>query len=132
MESIEQVNYIKANKQTVYNAITTKDGLSEVWTQKLSVEPRVGFINEFDFDEGYITKMKIEELEANSSIVWKCIASDEEWVGTTISFKLTEKDGLTTVSLIHADWKARTEYYKWCSYNWALFLYRLKKYCEGI
>lgn len=132
MESIEQINYIKSSRQIVYNTLTTEEGLANVWTKKLKVKPMVGFINEFDFDEGYINKMKVSELVENSSIVWDCIDSDEEWVGTSISFHLSEKDGVTTVSLSHAGWRARTEYYGWCSYNWAMFLFRLKKYCENI
>ena len=62
MERIEQINYIKTPIETVFTALTTEKGLGQVWTKKLKVEPKIGFINEFDFDEGYITKMKIIEL----------------------------------------------------------------------
>lgn len=90
------------------------------------MKPEVGFVNEFDFDEGCITKFKILELVENSKIVWKCIASDEEWVDTKVSFELTEKDNNTMVILKHFDWSQRTNFYRWYSYNWAMFLYRLK------
>jgi len=131
MESIEQINYLKVPIATVYKALTSEDGLGQIWTTKLKVKPEVGFINEFDFDEGYITKFKIIELKENSKIVWECLASDEEWVGTKVSFELTENDNITTVVLKHFDWKERTEFYRWCSYNWGMFLFSLKKYCEN-
>ncbi|PRD54654.1 SRPBCC family protein [Sphingobacterium gobiense] len=131
MERIEQINYIKAPATLVYKALTTEEGLGQVWTKKLKVKPEIGFINEFDFNEGYLTKMKIIELHANDKVVWECIASDEEWVGTGISFDLSEKNNTTTVVLRHYNWKDMTDYYRWCSYNWAMFLYRLKMYCEN-
>lgn len=130
MINIEHVNYIKAPIATVYRTLTSEEGLGEVWTKKLKVKPEVGFVNEFDFDEGYITKMKVIELKNNTKIVWECIASDKEWVGTTISFELSEKNNVTSVVLKHSDWRELTEFYQWCNYNWAMFLYRLKSYCE--
>ncbi|PRD47802.1 SRPBCC family protein [Sphingobacterium haloxyli] len=131
MERIEQINYIKAPATLVYEALTTEEGLGHVWTNKLKVKPETGFINEFDFNEGYLTKMKIIELQENDKVVWECIASDEEWVGTGISFDLSEKNNVTTVVLRHYNWRELTDYYRWCSYNWAMFLYRLKGYCEN-
>ena len=97
MESIEQVNYIKAPIETVYQTLTSEEGLGNVWTKKLKVKPEIGFVNEFDFDEGYITKFKTVGLEENKKIVWECIVSDEEWIGTKVSFELTKKDNTTTV-----------------------------------
>jgi len=131
MESIEHINYIKAPITTIYNSLTTQEGLGMVWTKKLKVKPEIGFVNEFDFNEGYITKFKIVELVENNKIVWECIASDKEWVGTRVSFELIEKDNTTTLILKHYDWRARTDFYRWCNYNWAMFLYRLKNYCEN-
>ena len=131
MESIEQINYLKVPIAKVYDALTSEEGLKNVWTKKLKVKPEIGFINEFDFDEEYITKMKIIELVENKKILWECVASDEEWIGTNISFELTEKDNITTVILKHFNWRERTDFYRWCSYNWAMFLYSLKTYCEN-
>lgn len=130
MESIEQINYLKVPIATVYDALTSEKGLSQVWTKKLKVKPEIGFVNEFDFDDDYLTKMKILDLEENSKIVWECIESDVEWVGTNVSFELIEKDHTTTVILKHYNWRERTDFYRWCSYNWAMFLYSLKTYCE--
>ncbi len=131
MESIEQINYVKTPISTVYKALTSEEGLGQVWTKNLKVKPEIGFVNEFDFDESYTTKLKIIELKENSKIVWECLESDEEWIGTKVSFELTEKGGKTIVILKHFDWRERTNFYRWCSYNWAMFLFRLKKYCEN-
>lgn len=130
MESIELVNYIKVPASLIYKALITEEGLSNIWTPKLKVKPEIGFVNEFDFDEGYITKMLVLELEENRKVLWECMDSDPEWVGTRVSFELSEKEGVTTVVLKHWGWSEKTHFYRWCNYNWAMFLWRLKKYCE--
>jgi uncharacterized protein YndB with AHSA1/START domain len=128
MENIEQIQYIKAPIAKVYEALTTEKGLAEVWTKNLRVKPELGFVNEFDFKDNYATK--IVALEENRRIEWECIATDPEWVGTTVSFELEEKNGVTCVWFGHRKWRALTEFYRMCNYNWAMFLYSLKSYCE--
>ena len=130
MLNIEHRNYIKVPASIVYEVLTSSKGLGEIWTKKLDVQAKERYINIFDFDEVYLTKIKILRLEPNSTIVWECIASDEQWVGTGVSFELTEKDQITTVVLKHTNWRELTDFYQWCNYNWALFLQRLKIYCE--
>lgn len=130
MEKIEIINYIKTPASTVYQALTTQEGLGAIWTSKLTVKPEIGYINEFDFNEESLTKMKITGLDENRSISWECVASDPEWVGTTVSFTLEEKKGVTMVILRHSNWRELTDYYRWCNYNWSMFLSRLKEYCE--
>ncbi|MFB9277604.1 hypothetical protein [Cohnella cellulosilytica] len=74
--------------------------------------------------------MKIEELIANEKVVWQCIDSDAEWIGTIISFDIQEKNGKSFITLRHMNWKEVTPFYRSCNYNWAFFLYSLKCYCE--
>lgn len=129
MEKIEHINYIKAPLEDVYSALTTQEGLGAVWTEELIVKPELGFVNEFNFGDNDNTKMKIIELSQNR-IVWECIASDPEWIGTKISFDLIQKEKVTAIVLKHFDWRELTEFYQWCNYNWAMFLLSLKSYCE--
>ncbi len=130
MEKIEHINYIKSPISAVFTALTTEEGLGAFWTEKLVVKPELGFINEFNFGDNDLTKMKIIELSPNKRILWECIESDPEWIGTKISFDLTEKNGVTAIVLKHFDWRELTEFYQWCNYNWAIFLLSLKNYCE--
>lgn len=94
-------------------------------TTRLKVKPEVGFVNEFDFNEETLTKMKILELNKNESILWECVESNPEWVGTKVSFHLAEKNRATTLFLNHSGWRELTD----CN-NWSMFLKRLMKYCE--
>jgi uncharacterized protein YndB with AHSA1/START domain len=132
MADIEHMQYIKVPAAKVYEAITTEKGLGATWTTQLIVQPEVGFINQFDFDDNYATKMKVVELVENEKVVWECIAADSEpaWVGTSVSFELAEKDGRTAVLFRHLNWKEVSECFRFCNYNWAMFLFSLKSYCE--
>ncbi|MCV9934655.1 SRPBCC domain-containing protein [Flavobacterium sp. LS1R47] len=130
MEKIEHINYIKSPIADVYKALATQAGLGAVWTEELIVKSELGFINEFNFGDNDNTKMKVVELVQNQRVLWECVDSDPEWVGTKISFDLTEKNGVTSVVLKHFDWRELTEFYRWCNYNWAMFLLSLKSYCE--
>ncbi len=130
MYNIEQIQYIKAPAEKVFEALSTKTGLSEVWTEKLIVKPEVGFINQFDFDDNYMTCFKVVALGAPHRILWECVDSDQEWIGTTLSFDIEQRQKSTAVTLKHSNWRELTEFYRACNYNWAWFLYSLKLYCE--
>lgn len=130
MYHIEQIQYVKAPAQEVFDALSTKNGLSEIWTEKLVVKPETGFINQFDFDDNYATQFKVLALDAPQRILWECVDSDQEWIGTLLSFDIEQRPRHTAVTLKHANWRELTEFYRSCNYNWAWFLYSLKLYCE--
>ncbi|MFF2888609.1 SRPBCC domain-containing protein [Paenibacillus sp. NPDC057967] len=130
MADIEHLQIVKASAADVYFALTTARGLSEVWTNELTVHEQIGAVNEFQFGSNDLTKMQIVELNPGERIEWLCVESDPQWVGTSITFELEEKKGKTTVTFRHKDWKEVTDFYRFCNYNWAMFLYSLKLYCE--
>jgi hypothetical protein len=76
-------------------------------------------------------KMKVTETEKNKLVTWKCIEGPEDWVGTTISFTLSEdKDKNTIVKFEHNNWKEANDFYGSCNYHWGLFMKSLKTLCE--
>ncbi len=130
MANIEHLQTVHAPASKVYETLTTAEGLAEIWTNELIVNNQVGFVNEFRFGSDDVTKMKIEELIPNKKVVWHCIDSDAEWIGTMISFDIGEKNGKSFITLRHMNWKEVTPFYRSCNYNWTFFLYSLKCYCE--
>lgn len=130
MANIEHIQYVNAPLSKVYEALTTAGGLAEVWTQDLTFVAQVGAVNEFRFGDEHPTKMKIVELVPDNKMSWQCIDSDPEWIGTSVSFDLDQRAGKTAVILRHTDWREVTEFYRFCNYNWAIFLLSLKQYCE--
>lgn len=130
MPNIEHLQIVNVPASIIYDTLTTSEGLSEVWTNELIVQDRVGLINEFRFGSNDITKMQILELARNSRVVWKCVDSDPEWIDTLVSFDIEEKNQKSHITLKHSNWKGITTFYRFCNYNWAIFLYSLKSYCE--
>jgi len=130
MANIEQLQMIHASAAQVYQALTSAEGLAEVWTRELLVQEYIGAVNVFQFGKKDITKMEVVELVPNQKVVWLCVDSDPEWIGTTVTFELEEKQNQTVVTLCHANWQEVTNFYRFCNYNWAIFLYSLTRYCE--
>jgi uncharacterized protein YndB with AHSA1/START domain len=130
MASIDHIQYVKAPITDVYRALTTQEGLAAVWTDDLSVIPRQGAVNTFKFGNSKPDQMKVAELTPNKRVVWDCVDSDPEWIGTEISFELDDRGGSVAVTLKQDKWRAVTEFYRSCNYNWGIFLLSLKGYCE--
>lgn len=130
MFNIEHLQIVNACSTKIYDVLTSSEGLSEVWTNELVVKEQIGFINEFRFGSNDLTKMQVLELEKNRKIIWKCIDSDPEWIGTLVSFEIEAKNQRSHVTLKHSNWREITTFYRFCNYNWAMFLYSLKLFCE--
>ena len=130
MHSIEQIQYVKAPIGAVFDALTTEAGLAAVWTDQLAVTPALGAVNTFHFGAGKPDKMKVVSFEREKRVVWECIDSDPQWIGTEISFALEQRNGKVAVTLKQEKWRAMTEFYRFCNYNWGIFLLSLKGYCE--
>ena len=129
--NIEHIQYVKAPVSKVYEALTTQSGLAKIWTQELTFKAKVGAVNEFRFGDETPTRMQITKLTPNEAMDWLCVDSDPEWIGTRVCFELNEANGKTAVILRHADWRELTNFYRFCNYNWAMFLLSLKEYCEA-
>jgi len=120
---------IKATPEIVYNAVTTQEGIESWWCKNATVKPELGFVNIFTFGK-FRNEMEITRLTPNKKAAWKCINSIDEWIGTDISFDLEEKEGKTVVRFAQAGWRAVTDTFAGCTYDWALFMKSLKSYCE--
>src|SRR5690606_10894333 len=120
---------IKASSETIYNALTTEDGLSGWWAKQTIARPEIGFLNTFTFGT-FVNKMKVIELTSNEKVAWECVESTDEWLGTTIAFELEGKGETTLLRFTQAGWKGVTGMFAGCTYDWARFMASLKSLCE--
>jgi uncharacterized protein YndB with AHSA1/START domain len=74
-------------------------------------------------------KFKITEVDAPSKISWLVIDSwltftevKDEWTGTTVTFDITENDGLTRVQFTHEGLVPEFECYDLCSSAWSGYI----------
>lgn len=142
---------IGVTPEQVYNALTTQEGLQAWWTPEAQAKPEVESVARFPFGSKYFKEMEIMELKPNEVVKWICITGAEEWIDTTITFKLQPADkksllndhpeitdqlqqqnGDTATLLIfqHDNWKEYTPMFYECNYTWAQFLRSLKLFCE--
>lgn len=130
MEHIRHYLVIKAPVETVYQALTTQEGLSSWWTRRTIAKPEVGFLNEFRFGELYHNKMRVTELIPNKRVSWICESGDKEWIGTGLSFELRKEKDHTILRFAHREWREATEFYESCNYHWGYYLRSVKLLCE--
>lgn len=154
MKSIRQNVLIAAPVEKVYHALTTQEGLAGWWTPAATAKAELNGISRFPFNFpsfDYSKEMKITELKPNSRVEWECIAGADEWIGTTISFRLEsgdkatlgnahpelmgqleqqKTDNGTLVIFEHNDWREYTPMFSECSFTWGQFLRSLKRLCE--
>jgi len=123
---------ISAPLEGVYEAVATREGLSEWWTRDgVRGDPSEGSKLQFFFDQPEpAAVMEVTRLDPDGHVNWNCVEGAEEWVGTRITFDLTHKDDETVVLFTHADWREPVEFMAHCSARWAYFLLSLKSYQE--
>lgn len=145
MPAISHRLLIAAMPEEVYTALNEPEGLSAWWTPKVIAS---GNSIKFHFGEDYHKEMDIIAQKPYTEITWRCIAGADEWIGTTIHFRLESfdldscpemlgqweqlsgKSNVTLLAFTHSGWTATTQMFAECSYTWALFLRSLKLYCE--
>lgn len=126
---------IKAPVSEVYDAVATAEGVAGWWTRDTTGSARVGEQLKVRFrrkDGTEIGGMDVEitRLEPDREVRWRVVEGPPEWVGTDVTFELTQ-DGDTTVLLFgHRNWREAVEFTAHCSTKWAVFLLSLRELVE--
>jgi len=149
VKSMEHEVWLNADQETVFEALTTEQGLDGWWGKALAAEPRVGAVVEFDHGLGHPLRMEITDLVPNRSVSWKCVSrfSDptnpaSEWFGQTFHFELMPRaeiellgatQNATVLRLRVEGWPAEPRWYAFCNSAWGQTLnVRLKDHCEAV
>lgn len=126
---------IKSPTTQVYNALTSLEGLAHWWTEEVQGDGQIGGKIEFRFRSktgeliGTMV-MEVQELNAQKDVRWRCIEGPAEWVGTDITFQLSQQGEQTIVLFGHRNWREAVEFTSHCSMKWAVFLLSLREYVE--
>lgn len=113
----------------VYHALTTLDGLAGWWTRDVSGTPAPDGVIEFRFPPGGFD-MKVVEQRPDEQVSWEVVGGPDEWLGTTVDWRLRQDGDHTIVMFTHAGWKEPVEFMHHCSTKWATFLMSLKSLVE--
>jgi len=126
---------IKSPAAQVHEALASRDGLSRWWTEEVVGDGRVGGKIEFRFRsptgelKGQID-MEVRVLAPPKTVRWRCTGGIPEWIGTDVSFQLSEEEGQTILLFGHRNWREATDFTSHCSMKWATFLLSLRDYVE--
>jgi len=118
----------------VQQALTSIEGLAGWWTEDVNGDSAVGGRIEFVFRDHDAVKgrmvMEVREPDADADVRWRCVEGPPEWIGTDITYGLSEQDGRTIVLFGHRNWREAVEFTSHCSMKWATFLLSLREYVE--
>ncbi|MDX6293836.1 MAG: hypothetical protein QOH50_2911 [Kribbellaceae bacterium] len=120
---------VKSSLDDVYDALATRDGLADWWTNDTQGESKVDGVLQFRFDAGGFD-MKVLELEPAKRVLWQVVDGPAEWVGTKVSFDLRQEGDYTEVLFKHQGWKEPVEFMHHCSTKWGVYLMSLKSLVE--
>jgi uncharacterized protein YndB with AHSA1/START domain len=129
VDILHRVGVAAKTPEDVYEALTTVDGLAGWWTDQTTGDPDVGGTLEFRFIPGGFD-MDVIELEPAKRVHWQVADGPPEWVGTHVTFDLSEVDGYTIVLFKHEGWAEPGEFMHHCSTKWASYLLSLKQLVE--
>ena len=126
---------LSASPATVYQALTTQQGLRGWWTKTCEVSSTVGGRSTFRFNRT-CKVMQIESLVPDREVRWHCVQAHidapwlqhkDEWVGTHIVFKLSPQDGGgTRLDFEHVGLSPAIQCFDVCRDGWNLFLASLQ------
>jgi len=126
---------IKSSVAKVYKALSTIDGLAHWWTNDVEGDEKIGGKIEFTFrsktgDEIGKMIMEVQKLNDQKEVQWRCTDGPAEWIGTDITFQLSQQDDQTIMIFGHRNWREQVEFTAHCSMKWAVFLLSLREYVE--
>ncbi|MDP5182027.1 SRPBCC domain-containing protein [Blastococcus sp. BMG 814] len=129
VDILHRVGIENSTPEKVYDALTTVEGLAGWWTDDVAGSPDVGGVLEFRFPPGGFD-MQVLERRPAERVTWEVVAGPEEWVGTTVDWRLRRDGDYTIVMFQHQGWAEPVEFMHHCSTKWATYLMSLKQLVE--
>lgn len=130
---------VAALPDQVFEAITTSAGLAGWLAADASASPEADSQTTFTYDDrtGPLT-MRVDLVEAPELAHWECIGGPDEWVGTSIAWRIESvdadddgvPDGVSTVRFWHGNWEYQDGMLPSTSFGWAMRLDSLRRYLE--
>lgn len=125
---------IRAPAADVYRAIASVDGVAGWWTRETSGDASEGgtITVAFRSEDAEIGRMAMEVTSArpHQKVQWRVTAGPPEWIGTDVTFDLSQEGEHTILIFGHRNWREAVEFTAHCSMKWATFLLSLRDLVE--
>ena len=132
MKTIHHVFNVDASVETVWDAITTEEGLGSWWSTEVSAPAaEVGGVVDWTFVPGFNPDMEIVEIEPPRRLVWKCVGGHDKWADNTFTFEVVRVDGGRARLRFwqHYAVELDDDDYGIYNFNWGYYLESLRLYC---
>lgn len=124
---------IDADAGSIYNALSTSEGINGWWSNHTEGPEGAGSTMRVAFPDAPMTfDFEVTEERPNERVAWRCLAGPPEWIGTSISLDIQSgADGANSVLFSQDGWKTTAESFPFIAYSWAQILPRLKELAES-
>ncbi|MDQ4489155.1 SRPBCC domain-containing protein [Sinomonas sp. ASV486] len=130
VDILHRIGVAKSSPDDVYAALTTIEGLSGWWARNTTGKTDVGGVIAFRFVPGGFD-MKVIESVPGKKVLWEVVDGPAEWIGTHVSWDLSQAGDYTIVLFAHEGWAEPVEFMHHCSTKWATYLLSLKQLLES-
>jgi uncharacterized protein YndB with AHSA1/START domain len=131
MSEISHDMVINANCATVYQALTTAEGLRAWFTLQANGTGKVGTSWKLEFIDQPSFNWHILATEDQHRVVWKCLEGPGNAPGTEVEFSLkSESKNQTKLSIHHRGWTKGDPKFERCVEIWRTLMNHLQRYCE--
>jgi uncharacterized protein YndB with AHSA1/START domain len=103
---------INASIEKVYETISTPNGLDRWWTKTSKGNLAIGETFHFHFEPDYNWTEVVSKCIPDKEFELTIQTSDEDWEGSKIGFRLTDKHRATEVQFYHIGWKESNEHFR--------------------
>ncbi len=122
---------VNASCETIYQALTTAQGLKSWFTSDVKGSGQVGTEWAFKFIDQPFFRWGILLSEKPNKVAWKCIEGPGNAPGTEVEFVMKpSEDGRTTLTIIHRGWEKDDPKFDRCVEIWRTLMDHLQRYCE--
>lgn len=126
---------IRAPVADVYQAIASIDGVAGWWTRETTGEAKIGGVIHVRFRDRGVLKgemdLEVVEQKPGEEVRWRVTAGPPEWIGTDVTFSLSQQEEYTVLLFGHRNWREAVEFTAHCSMKWATFLLSLRQLVEN-
>ena len=126
---------ISASPAKVYAALSTIEGVAGWWTRETTGSSALGGTVTVRFtkpngEEKRKMAFEFVKLDPGKEVRWRFRSGPEEWIGTDVTFDLSQDGEMTLIIFGHRNWPEAGEFMAHCSMKWATFLLSLRDLVE--
>ncbi len=121
---------VDASPEKVLRAVKTTEGIKGFWTSRADVPAEVGTTLHLEFAVAPRPfDLRLEQSD-DRVVVWRTETFPPHWIGTTIQWEVTAREGGSTVSFRHEGFAGDDDAGQ-VAYTWGAIMVRLKEYAES-